>query len=141
MCFDDLHKDLRGPDSQTPSAVDLQLLYALPGLRALHAEVEDATSLLSAEIRKQQPTKEAAEEVYAKTVQVAGGWLGADLSLRPDDGRVHFRVFLEKSICCYILNGHNKQYILVGTIFNYICHCGLQENIFRKCQTRCVLRT
>ena len=43
---------------------------------------------------------------------------------KPDDGRVHFRVFLEKSTFCYI-NGHPKQYIVVDTIFNYILHFGL----------------
>ena len=36
----------------------------------------------------------------------------SDIPLRPDDGRVHVRVFLEKSIYCYI-NGHPKQYIYI----------------------------
>ena len=35
----------------------------------------------------------------------------ASLSRRLDDGRVHFGVFPEKSICCHI-NGHHKQHIL-----------------------------
>ena len=35
-------------------------------------------------------------------------------SLRPDDGQVHFRVFLDKSRFCYI-NGHHKQYVQVDT--------------------------
>ena len=43
----------------------------------------------------------------------------SDFSLGPDDGRVHFRVFLEQSMFCYI-HGHHKQYILAGTIFNYV---------------------
>ena len=47
-----------------------------------------------------------------------------DFSLRPDDGQVHFRIFLDKSKCCYI-NGHHKQSILVDTIFNYIFNFGL----------------
>ena len=54
-----------------------------------------------------------------------------DQSLRPEDGRVHFWVFLGKSIFCYI-NGDHKQYILVDTIFNYIFHLDFQENVFRK---------
>jgi len=47
-----------------------------------------------------------------------------DQSLRPDDGWVHFRVFLGQLKCCYI-NGHHKQYILLDTIFNYVFHFGL----------------
>jgi len=31
---------------------------------------------------------------------------------------------------CYI-NGHHNQYILVGTIFNYMFHVGLQEHVFK----------
>jgi len=38
--------------------------------------------------------------------------------------RVHFRVFLSKSTFRAI-NGHPKQYVLVGTIFNYRFHFGL----------------
>ena len=42
---------------------------------------------------------------------------------------LHFWVFLKKSTFGSI-NGHLKQYILVDTIFNYIFHFGLQENVF-----------
>ena len=41
------------------------------------------------------------------------------------------RVFIGESIFCY-RNGHPKQYILVDTIFSYMFHFGLQENVFRK---------
>ena len=54
-----------------------------------------------------------------------------DRSQRPDDRRVHFRVFPGKSILCYI-NGHHKQYILVDTIFNHIFLVGLPGNVFRQ---------
>ena len=47
-------------------------------------------------------------------------------SLRPDDGWVHFQVFLGKSTCCYI-NGHHKQHTTVDRIFNYMFHFGLPE--------------
>jgi len=52
---------------------------------------------------------------------------GTDLSLRPDDERVHVRVFLGKSTCCYI-NGRHKQDILVDRIFNYIFILDFQIN-------------
>ena len=55
----------------------------------------------------------------------------SDLSLRPDDRRAHFWVFLEKSICCNI-NGYQKQCILVDNRFNYIFLFGLQEHVFRQ---------
>jgi len=48
----------------------------------------------------------------------------SDQSPRPDDGRLHFVGFLEKSIF-YYKDGHHKQYILVDTIFNYIFHFGI----------------
>jgi len=61
---------------------------------------------------------------FATLSEADGHRGGADQSLSPDDGRVHFRVFLEKYIICYI-NGHHKQYVLVDTIFNYMFYFGL----------------
>ena len=57
----------------------------------------------------------------------------AYLSLGPDDGQAHFRVFIEKSIFCYI-NGHHKHYILADTIFDYIFHFGLPGTCLEKVQ-------
>ena len=55
----------------------------------------------------------------------------ADQSLRPDDGQVYCRFFIEQSIFCYI-NGQHKQYLLVDTRFNYIFHLDFQEHVLIK---------
>ena len=61
----------------------------------------------------------------------------ADQSLRPDDGRVHFQVFLGTSRFGYI-NAHHKQYILVDTIFNYMFHVGLPGTCLYLSQKQCI---
>ena len=53
----------------------------------------------------------------------------ADLSLRLDDGRALSGCSLKQTIFCYI-NGHDKQYILIDTIVNYVLNFGLQEIVF-----------
>eukprot|EP00929_Paragymnodinium_shiwhaense_P107905 TRINITY_DN74252_c0_g1_i1.p1 TRINITY_DN74252_c0_g1~~TRINITY_DN74252_c0_g1_i1.p1 ORF type:complete len:460 (+),score=82.09 TRINITY_DN74252_c0_g1_i1:226-1605(+) len=60
----------------SPSADELAKLQALPGLMALHLEVENGTALLKAEVRRRQPSEKAANATYALALQVAGGWLG-----------------------------------------------------------------
>merc|ERR1711971_527852 len=44
--------------TRSPSPVDLQLLYSLPGLRALRIETENANSILEALARKYHDSKE-----------------------------------------------------------------------------------
>ena len=72
------------------------------------------------------------KNVYVQALAQVWPGLGpmdqADRSLRPDDGRIHFRVVLEKSIFCYI-NRHHKHYILVDTYLTTFFVVGFQENI------------
>lgn len=67
------HGSLRSP---TPE--ELLRLAALPGLRSLHLEAEDATALLEAEVRRRQRQggSAAAEAVLRSTRAVGGSWLG-----------------------------------------------------------------
>eukprot|EP00401_Gymnodinium_catenatum_P065574 CAMPEP_0117543272 /NCGR_PEP_ID=MMETSP0784-20121206/44976_1 /TAXON_ID=39447 /ORGANISM="" /LENGTH=365 /DNA_ID=CAMNT_0005340047 /DNA_START=1 /DNA_END=1095 /DNA_ORIENTATION=+ len=65
-----------GSERLSPSAELLARLYALPGLMALHIEVENATALLAVEMRRRQHSETAAEHFYELTRAVGGNWLG-----------------------------------------------------------------
>merc|ERR1712218_321900 len=65
---------------------DLQAIYALPGLKALHTEMEDGTSLFLSEMRKHQSTEEQTFSGWDKTLKISGGWLGGIVEPNPNVG-------------------------------------------------------